>query len=69
MEASLRRKTKNKAEEIQLVNLAVWEASQEKRKVVDENMKKYIEDDVNYCIMSELRQHFVKLGNYGDWRQ
>ena len=37
---------------------------QRKRKVVDENMKKYDEDDVNYCIMSKLRQHFVKLGNY-----
>ena len=30
----------------------------------DENMKKYNEDNVNYCIMSKLRQHFVKLGNY-----
>ena len=37
---------------------------QRKRKVVDENMKKYNEDDVSYCIMRKLRQHFVKLGNY-----
>ena len=33
-------------------------------KVADENMKKHNEDDVNYCIMSKLRQHFDKLGNY-----
>ena len=32
--------------------------------MVDENMKKYNKDDVNYCIMSKLRQHFVNLGNY-----
>ena len=27
-------------------------------------MKKYSEDYLNYCIMSKLRQHFVKLGTY-----
>ena len=34
--------------------------------MVDKNMKKYMynDNDVNYCIMSKLRQHFIKLGNY-----
>ena len=32
--------------------------------MVDENMKKYNEDDVNYYIMCRLRQYLVKLGNY-----
>ena len=30
----------------------------------DENMKKYKEDDVNYCVVRRSRQHSVKLGNY-----
>ena len=29
-----------------------------------ENMKKYNEDNVNYCAMFRLRQYLVKLGNY-----
>ena len=32
-----------------------------KRKVVDENMKKYNEDDISYSIMCKLRQYLVKL--------
>ena len=32
--------------------------------LVDENTKKYNEDDVNYSIMCGLREHLVKLGNY-----
>ena len=32
--------------------------------MVNENMKKYNQDDVSYSIMWKLRQHFVKLGNY-----
>ena len=31
-----------------------------KRQVVDENMKKYNEGDVNYSIMRKLRQYFAK---------
>ena len=32
--------------------------------MVDENMKKYNEDDVNYSTICRLRQYLVKLGNY-----
>ena len=28
-------------------------------------MKKYNEDNVNYCVMCRLRQYLVELGNYG----
>ena len=57
-----KKKKKNKVEKFQLANLA--RPSQAKRKMVDENMKKYNEDDVNNFIMCKLRQNFVKLGNY-----
>ena len=32
--------------------------------MIDENMKKYDEDDVNHSIMCRLRQYLVELGNY-----
>ena len=36
---------------------------QRKRKVVDENMMKCNEDDVNYPMICKLKQYLVKLGN------
>ena len=32
--------------------------------MVEQNMKKYNEDEVNYSTMCKLRQYLVELGNY-----